>query len=138
MATLELPNGTTPGTVDDAWLEEPAKRIGAFLGKIIAFLTVVLLVVGAITDLLPEDVRVEVLVGVGIVGAVVTALTRIQAILTRDRVYSPATVSQTFGDPDYGGGNVAYPAHPASSPTSSAGGIADDAGFDDGDHAPEA
>lgn len=110
-----LPNATVPAEGErpaPEWYTEPAKRVGAYIGVVVVVLTGLLAVVAAATSVLPADAQAEVAIATGIVGSVVVALTRVQAVLTRDRVWSPASIESTFGDPEYGGGNVAYPALP--------------------------
>lgn len=112
-----LPNATTPGEVAPAWYAEPAKKVGTVIGAIAGGVTVVVAAVTSISDLLPEKVRTEVAAGTLIAGTVVVGLTRVQAVLTRDRVWAPESIKKTFGDPEYGGGNDGYPYMPPLEPT---------------------
>jgi len=95
MNLTTLPNPTiNEGEITPAWMEEPAKKVAAAIGALIAVLGVVLAAAAEVLPVLPEKARTAVAATIVTATAVLATLVRVQALLTRDRVFSPSTVEK--------------------------------------------
>jgi hypothetical protein len=73
-------------------LEEPAKLIGWVVAAVIAVCAGLVELANELELLIPEQWKPEVRAALAVVATVSLAATRIQALLTRDRVWAPASL----------------------------------------------
>lgn len=77
-----------------SWAEEPVRLIGNIVAGALAFLTAVSAALLFATDLAPESMRDELGVVVSGIGVAVVAVTKAQAWLTRQKVWSPSSAAR--------------------------------------------
>ncbi len=82
-----------------SWALEPAKRVAWLVSIGVAICAVVLELVNEFADLIPSSAQPTVRTVVGAVTVASVVLARAQALLTRAKVYSPATVEHVASRP---------------------------------------
>lgn len=106
--TTDLPDVETPW-----WWDEAAKVIARVVAVVIFLAALVVEILLAVVDVLPDPAQRWVQVAVGVCTLVAIVAARIQGLLTREHVYAFGTVAdagrEALIDPHTAGGILDYP-----------------------------